>query len=319
MQCKICSQESHLLYKHLVDDRYGYPGTFEIYQCTVCGFAYSVPELIDDEFKKLYTDYYPRANISIEHVRRVATFRTGPFFLFKTWLQGTQNTCHYHIRSGERVLDVGCGDGASLLDITRAGGEAYGTEYDRNVEPIARKLGLRIFFGDLAQASYEDDFFDAITMSQLLEHIPNPIAFLRIAKQKLKPGGRIIMSFPNINSFNQKRSGRQWINWHVPYHLNFFTEKSIALLADAASLKLSSMRTFTPNQWLILQKLRNHYKPHEGKPSPVWITNASSHIWCRRFRVGIALLASIMRTPMTRLQDIMGHGDSYLVILKKSQ
>lgn len=318
MTCKICSGESTLLYAKLFDDRYGYPGTFDLYQCTDCEFTQTVPELSPAELQRLYTDYYPRKAITLDTVQQASTFKPGRWFELKTWLQGIRNVCHYHVQPGQRVLDVGCGDGSSLLDITKGGADAYGTEYDRNVEPVAKQLGLRIFFGDIQDAPYADSWFDTITMSQLLEHTLDPIAFIRQAKQKLKPGGQMILSFPNINSFNRLHTGRKWINWHIPYHLNFFSDQSITLLARAANLELSLVRTYTPNQWLLQQSLANHYQAVVGQASPVWGNTSSHGIWQRRFKVGLALLYSLIRTPLTRIQDAMGKGDSYLVILKKT-
>lgn len=311
MQCKLCAGESRPIFTGLFDDRYGYPGTFDLYQCSRCGFGQSVPELSAAALDELYTQYYPRKQITVDNVRQAAHFRPGQLFKFFSWLQGSRNVCHYYVQPGQRVFDVGCGDGASLLDIAKAGAEAYGTEYDRNVVPVAKALGLNIFFGDLKAASYADGFFDTITMSQLLEHVPDPITFIRQAKQKLKPGGQIILSFPNINSFNCKRCSRRWINWHVPYHINFFTKKSIELLAKSADMELSTVHTYTPNQWLVLQTLANHYEPVLGKPSPVWVGGTA------KWRMGLALLYSLARIPLTRIQDAMGRGDSYLIILKK--
>lgn len=319
MTCKICSGESKQLYSGLFDDRYGYPGTFDLYQCAACGFAQSTPELSSAELHQLYTDYYPRKTITVDTVRQASTFRPGMLFRVKTWLQGNSNVCHYHVNPGERVLDVGCGDGASLLDIQKLGAEAYGTEYDRNIEPVATQLGLRIFFGDIKDAPYADSWFDTITMSQLLEHTLDPIAFIHHAKQKLKPGGQMILSFPNINSFNRLRTGRKWINWHIPYHLNFFSDQSITLLARAANLELALVRTYTPNQWLLQQSLANHYQAVEGQPSLVWVPDTTTHVWRRRLRVGLALLYSLIRIPLSRAQDAMGKGDSYLVVLTKSK
>lgn len=309
MNCKLCAGESKPLYQKLFDDRYGYPGTFDLYQCTVCGFAQTVPELSAEQLTQLYTDYYPRKQLTAADVQQAAKFRPGWTGWLAARLRGTLNTCHYYAKPGQRVLDVGCGDGTSLLDITQLGAEAYGTEYDRNVEPVAKQLGLRIFFGDLKAAPYPDEFFDTITMSQLLEHVADPVAFIRTAKQKLKPGGQMMISFPNINSFNRKKSGRRWVNWHVPYHINFFTNQSIALLAKATAMELSSVHTYTPNQWLLLQTLANHHAPVLGQPSPVWVGGMA------KWRLGLALLYSLVRIPLTRIQDAMGQGDSYLVIL----
>ncbi len=328
MTCKICQTKLELLHKDLFDDRYGFPGLFSVYVCPRCSFAQTLPEPSAAQLSAIYTDYYPRKDISTAGVQRSAIFTPGWIFQFKSWLMGTRNTCHYHVQTGQRVLDVGCGDGASLLDIQKAGAEAYGTEYDRNVEPIAQQLHLRIFFGNVKDASYPDNYFDTITMSQLLEHISDPISFIYSLKRLLKPGGQIIMAFPNRLGFNGKRSDRKWINWHIPYHLNFFSRKSLEILAQKTGLTLSSIRTYTPNVWLQLQTMNTAYPAKMGVPSPVWMPLAKAQtidqtsqqpIWKRKVRTGLAMLHSYGRIPLTRWQDAIGQGDSFLVVLEKPE
>lgn len=326
MQCKICQHEVQLLHNDLFDDRYGYPGLYSVYVCSNCEFAQTIPEPTQEEMATLYTNYYPRKDITVDAVRANSTFRPGFLFTLNCWLKGIRNTCHYHVQPGQRVLDIGCGDGASLLDIQKAGGEAYGTEYDKNVEPIAKELGLQIFFGDVQDAPFQDSFFDVITLSQLLEHISDPIQFITDIQQKLKPGGSIIMAFPNRLGFNGTRSDRTWINWHIPYHVNFFSNTSLQLLAEKTGMEIEYIKTYTPNVWLQLQTLNSAHSAEVGKPSPVWMPLAQASkedvatqqpVWKRKVRTGLAMLRSYGRIPLTRLQDAMGKGDSYLVVLKK--
>lgn len=308
--CKICGQSSRVLHENLFDDRYGYPGKFSVYRCSACGFGQTEPLLTPEALGKLYTDYYPRKNITVDEVRRSITWRPGKLARWKRWLQGVNNTCHYHVTPKTKVLDIGCGNGASLLEIQAQGAEAVGTEEDRNVEPIAKALRLQIHFGDVATSNYADGSFDFITMSQLLEHIPDPSAFLKRVSQKLKPTGHIIMSFPNIDGWNRRHSGHKWINWHIPYHINFFTPKSLRQLADSAGLKLVSLKTITPNVWVQLQTLANTTTAIEGQPNPMWTSS-------QRLRSLFALAMSYLVVPITRWRDWRGQGDSWLVILSK--
>ncbi|MBI4407880.1 MAG: class I SAM-dependent methyltransferase [Candidatus Kerfeldbacteria bacterium] len=317
--CKICGQSSTLLYENLFDDRYGYPGKFSVYRCSTCGFGQTDPLLTPAALGKLYTDYYPRKNITVDEVRRSVTWRPGTLARWKRWLQGVNNTCHYHVTPNSKVLDIGCGNGASLLDIQAQGAEAVGTEEDRNVEPIAKALHLQIHFGDVSTSTYADQSFDFITMSQLLEHIPDPAAFLKRVSQKLKPTGQIIMSFPNIDGWNRRHSGRRWINWHIPYHINFFTPKSIRLLADQSGLKLMSLQTITPNVWVQLQSLANRHTAIEGQPSAFWSPDQGSEksSMAKRLSSILALAMSYLCVPITRWRDWRHQGDSWLVVLSK--
>jgi 2-polyprenyl-3-methyl-5-hydroxy-6-metoxy-1,4-benzoquinol methylase len=320
--CKLCQSASEVYLDGLFDDRYGYPGTFTVYRCTRCGFGQTVPELSGQALADLYTNYYPRKNITAAGVQASASYHAGSWARWRSWWQGTNNTCHWGVQAGSRVLDIGCGSGVSLLEIQAQGAEAFGTEEDRNVEPIARELNLKIHFGDVLSAGYSDQSFDTITMSQLLEHISDPIQFLKNVRTKLKSTGRVVMSFPNIDGFNQRRNRRTWINWHMPFHVNFFTRPSIERLAEQAGFTVQRVQTITPNVWLQLQLQANSHPATEGQPNPIWLSGVQTQqetVWQRRWRVGKALLFSQLRVPLTRWQDARGQGDSWLVMLTPKQ
>jgi SAM-dependent methyltransferase len=316
MKCKICQSECRLISKDLFDDRYGYPGKFSIYECINCGFALTEPQLKKEQMKELYTNYYPRKNTTVKEVRDAARYKSGILFKIKSWINGWDNTCHYYIKPKSKVLDIGCGNGFSLLEIKSQLGEAYGIEEDRNIEPIARELSLNIFFGSLEQASYPNIYFDYITMSQLLEHIPDPIDFLNLAIKKLSPTGKIIMSFPNKNSIYRKINKSKWINWHIPYHLNFFTNRSIKILAKQLNLKIDKCKTVTPNCWVEMQ-LRSNLEAHkEGEKSKIWypinITNKKEVLQASFLHV-----INYLFIPANRIVDLCMQGDSFLVIMSK--
>lgn len=301
--------------ENLFDDRYGYPGMFSIYRCTSCGFGQIKPEVSGQALDNLYTQYYPRKNMTASEVKRSVSFQPGWIGQMRRWLDGTNNVSHYYAKPGMRVLDIGCGNGASLLEIQAQGAEAYGTELDQNVAPIAKELNLNIHFGDIGTAPWPDHYFDLITMSQLMEHIPKPAEFLNTVRRLLKPGGQIIMSFPNVDSFNQQRSGAKWINWHIPYHMNFFTPDSIQNLAKQVGMQIRHIKTTTPAVWLMLQSKANDYAAQVGIPSPVWTATptAIASPWKRRWQTVRALCNSLWQLPYTRWQDAHGKGDSYIV------
>lgn len=328
LPCKICQAPTILFMEQLFDDRYGYPGCFDVYRCTRCGFGQIDPEVSGEALDRLYTDYYPRKHLTRKEVEAAATFRPGLAAAFRRWLDGTNNVAHYHTRPRTRVLDIGCGNGASLLEIQRAGAEAFGTEVDRNVAAVAAELRLNIHFGDITTSPWPDHSFDDITMSQLLEHTATPAEFLQQLKSKLKPGGRIIMSFPNIDSFNRVRSKKKWVNWHVPYHMNFFSRRSIKLLAQQVDMNVERIRTVTPAVWLMLQAQANAYSAKEGVPSPVWTTIAKTNQesslalttmpasrWQRHWQAIKAALQGLIELPSARWQDWRGRGDSFIVWL----
>lgn len=155
-RCKICGSKTVLAMKGLFDDRHGYPGRFDIYRCEGCGFCQTVPEIPEDKIGEIYTRYYPRKGlINIEELKR------QPVTLLperQRWWLGVNNTAHYHIKAGTRVLDIGCGDCTSVREIEATGAEGYGIEPDQNIRPIVEALGLKVHIGLFDEIPYPDNF-----------------------------------------------------------------------------------------------------------------------------------------------------------------
>jgi SAM-dependent methyltransferase len=97
------------------------------------------------------------------------------------------------------LLDIGCANGNFLARF----GEAcprwslFGLEHSRHWRPTVLSLpGVRGFFSDLAEL--EGQRFDVIVMSHVLEHIPDPVAYLGQLRGHLKDGGMLFIAVPDI-------------------------------------------------------------------------------------------------------------------------
>lgn len=325
--CKICGGHLSPFIKNIFDDRHGYPGRFDVLRCETCGFGQTVPEIPEDKIGEVYTNYYPRKNIiDIEAIKSQPLSIMSPL---KRWWMGVNNTAHYHIRSGTRVLDVGCGDCASIREINAMGSEGYGIEPDQNVRPVVEALGLKVHIGLFHDIPYPDNYFDYITMSQVLEHIHDPIELLKSFRRILKDDGQIIIGVPNVDSRLRKKYGSRWLNWHVPYHINHFSGKSLNLLAEKSGYKVTGVRTYTPNLWVDLQKRLASYSVREGIRVPFFNGEddsthetgspgtTSMHIAKELFRSLLRRL-NLLNILFLRLIDAAGSGESYLVFLKKN-
>lgn len=312
VKCMICGGNTLLFQSGLFDDRHGYPGFFSIRRCEACGHGHLSPAPNVSDLEKIYTDYYPRRDLNADLIRKFAWYHGTFFHRVKSYLKGLRVNAHLHAMAGERVLDVGCGGGVSLLELKNLGAEAFGTEFDRNVEPIARELGLNIHFGGIDSLPMPDRLFDRVTLSQVFEHISDPGAFLREVRPKMSAAGQVVMAFPNIQGLLGRLSGRRWINWHVPYHLHFFTVNSLRRTLELAGFKLDSVETITPTEWFKLQLMDLVLLPAPGKPNPTWNPEAEHSSGFLLFRKAMTLMAYFF-TPALRVMDFFGYGDSFLV------
>jgi len=109
-------------------------------------------------------------------------------------------------QNGEKILDVGCGDGyySYLLSGLGIKLDLTGTDFDKRALESARKnLGskkIKLFWADLmAKLPFKDKIFDKIVMSEVAEHLPNDVKGLKEVRRVLKPGGTLVLTVPNAN------------------------------------------------------------------------------------------------------------------------
>lgn len=123
-----------------------------------------------------------------------------------------------------RLLEVGCGYGYFLRCALAAGHDAYGIDVSpAAVEHAARLHPGRVFEGVLEDASrLGDQPFDAIFAAHVIEHLVDPLAFLRAARRRLRPGGLLVLVTPNIGSLLSRVSGRRWVSFKVPEHVGYY-------------------------------------------------------------------------------------------------
>lgn len=313
MKCPVCKCQSKDIGRRY-DDRYGYPGQFDLYTCPACYHCFLDVNQDDATLKRLYTDYYPRSELSLESFSPLAKV-SG----FKSWLNGASSASYSWIPENVRVLDIGCGFGQSLGYHKTRGCDVYGVEADENIRRVADKFGFNVHVGLFDPMLYEPDFFDFVTLDQVIEHVTDPIETLKGIARVLKPGGMAILGAPNANGWGAKFFGRLWINWHAPYHLQFFSAKSINIAAEEAGLNIVSYKTLTSSDWLLYQWMHLLTLPHMGEPSQFWSPKTIRGLTYKFIQL---ILNQIHRTKinhvLTRLFDALGVGDNYLFFLIKS-
>lgn len=313
MNCPVCSFSNTKILHNIYDDRYGYPGRYDIICCQNCIHTYVPCDFSTDQLIHLYSKYYPRSSFDIDQHKPPKEMNR-----LQSWLDGAGKSTFRWVPSDITILDIGCGFGESLGYHTARGCDVYGVEADQNIQRVADKFGYKVHVGLFDPALYQQNFFDYVTLDQVIEHVTNPVEMLQGISKILKPGGTIIMSTPNANGWGAKFFGRKWINWHVPYHIQFFSKESMLLVANKSGLQLEEIKTITSSEWLLYQWIHLFTYPHQVVPSPFWETRIKRNV---REKLLIKALSLIHKTKInhliTRLFDALGGGDNFVFVLRK--
>lgn len=302
----------------LFDDRYGHPGEFAVSRCERCGFMSTEPRLAESDLPELYSRYYPRRRATPEGVRQSASssgIETRRGRWRARYVTG-QWAAHYEIEPGMRVLDYGCGDCASLLELKALGADPVGIEVDPTVRELAAALGVRVHVGSIERLTEPDASFDAVTLSQVIEHVTDPELLLRQLHAKLKPGGMLSLTTPNSRSFTRRVLGNRWLHWHMPFHQNHFNAGALHRLLERVGFDIEKTSTFTPVPWWEYQ-LEMLLRPPRRGQAHAYFERGDSAI--RASPLGRALYrpGRAVATVLARAADALGLGESLLVVARK--
>jgi SAM-dependent methyltransferase len=230
---------------------------FDVIECEKCEFKHIIPIPTEKELKKVYEDEYytDEKPLYIERMNED----------WEWWkLVNDDRYDSFEERLDEqrrRILDVGSGPGIFLKRGRERGWDVTGIEPSKQAfEYSSGTLGLNIHNAFLNDKSKTDiDSFDVIHMSEVLEHIPDPEGLLRIAHEKLNPGGLICLVVPNdYNSFQiSLRKACGYDPWWVapPHHINYFSFESLSGLFEKIGFRvILKESTFPIDMFLLMGK-----------------------------------------------------------------
>lgn len=156
------------------------------------------------------------------------------------------------LQPGERVLDIGCGDGFLLQAMTPFGADLFGVDLaDSRVTQALCRFSASGVSAELQQASatslpYEDGALDAASCSEVLEHLPDPLAAVREAHRVLKAGGRYVVSVPNRELISWRRCVHCGCMTPSDGHLHRFDADSLRQLLIEGGFRVLEVRGTYP-------------------------------------------------------------------------
>lgn len=232
-------------------DRYrctssGYGRHHAIVACTRCGLVYASPRQCDEAISQSYQAVTDELYLE-ERRGRVLTFARN----FRALELLVRDSVQWHA-GRPRLLDVGCYSGIFLEIAAEHGWDAWGIEPSRWAAQEARRRGLQVVTGTLADAEFPPESFDVVTLWDVIEHFTDPKAEIRRINRLLKPHGVVCIHTIDIGSLLPRLLGPRW-PWLMEMHLYYFSRRTLALLLRMTGFQV--VRQFAQGRYLALDYL----------------------------------------------------------------
>ncbi len=144
---------------------------------------------------------------------------------------------------GGRLLDIGAAFGFCVVEAAAAGWRPVGIEISlAAARRSARQAQGRSLVASALATPFAAQSFDAVTLWDVIEHLPDPNAALAEAARLLRPGATLALTTGDVGSWLARLSGARWHLYTLPEHLFFFSRRSLTLLLERHGFRVRSMR-----------------------------------------------------------------------------
>lgn len=170
-------------------------------KCNNCRVVFANPMADDEELTRYYVDYYDDTihealqskQHSIDRIRQIRSYTKADIDREAPYIS--------KYKTSGRFLDVGCGLGLGLAFANQLDFELYATEFDEGaIRFVKEHFDVKVFHGELLEAGFPDNHYDMIHISHVIEHVSDPIAYIREMYRILKKGGILFIATPDIES-----------------------------------------------------------------------------------------------------------------------
>jgi 2-polyprenyl-3-methyl-5-hydroxy-6-metoxy-1,4-benzoquinol methylase len=299
-ECPVCgSGMREILHENLVDNVFfTAPGRWNLHRCLQCGSGYLDPRPDERSIGKAYATYYTHdAGKEAKREKQTSLHRLKPalFNGYSNQRYGTQREPAVRAGAwlarwiprqrekldakfrylpkpvpGQKLLDIGCGNGTFLILAHEAGWDVTGIDPDPKAVDAARQRGLDVAVGSLQLYAGMSNCFDAITLSHVIEHLHQPDQMIQMVYRLLKPGGIVFIDTPNIESKGAKFWGSHWRGLETPRHLAIFSPTAlVGLLTRNAfeNIRIKRRKSVRKSIYLSSLRMRSGASPYSGKPA----------------------------------------------------
>jgi len=198
-----------------------------VLRCESCGYVFADVRLTDQQLFKLYRRDYFFGEEYIDYIADRKVLEKNFALRWKV-LRRYMDTQSY-----PRLLEIGCAHGFFLNVVRNEFDEVRGIDVSEDGIKYAKKtLGLPVVRGDFLEKSFGRKKFDVVCLWDTIEHLRDPLLYLRKIAQLTRPGSLVAITTGDIESPNARFRGQKWRLLHPPTHLHYFSKKTLADLLD---------------------------------------------------------------------------------------
>lgn len=252
VNCKICGSIATLIKEGLTG--YQENKVYDIYNCSTCDTNFSIPGEVDSGiYDAIYRNGLNVPNYAYYHKysKAVLTQENPLKYLAKEgdayW--AIENSIKLgNIQKTDKILEVGCGLGYLTYSLKRAGFDITGIDISQKAIELAIKTYGNFYrCADINEMAKNDhERYDVIILTEVIEHISNPVIFIESLKKLLTQKGKIILTTPNKSAFPKSSV---WECDLPPVHLYWLSEDSFKIIGENLQMNVGFM-DFSGYNWL---------------------------------------------------------------------
>ena len=305
--------------------------SFNVVVCSKCDLGFVNPRPTAEIMKHYYHAHYYLNRFDdkkgLPGKKKTGLVKLYEFF-WRTYsryypprvLKTEKDICNRYTKGGGKLLDIGCANGDFLNVMQDSGFEVCGLEFS---DHFINKFGLNIFKGRLCDAPYSAHCFHLVTMWAVLEHVSDPMEYLKEIHRILKPGGVVIFLVPNLKSVPFGICH----NDDIPRHLYLFSPKTIKEMLTRSHLTLKALIHTNSIFYggmrgcviqLILRALGMHSEKIETLNKPIVELLANRELGIVRYgAIVLSLADALVSFFLTPLLSILRYNGIIVVVAEK--
>ena len=231
MECAFCggTRGTDYVFREM---KYGTRDKFNYWECLACGCLQIVT--IPENMGTYYADDFFASTFRFGALELLfyRAYQMAPHLgkMIRPAPEAFQSVLDAGLSPGARILDVGCGGGKLVTVLRSLGYDAHG------IDPFVREETGCVHRSYLQDVTAKD--WDLIMFHHSLEHMSDHVHVLRLAREKLAPGGTCLVRIPVAN-WAWKNYRENWAQLDAPRHLIIHTPKSFKLAFEAAGFHAS--------------------------------------------------------------------------------